>query len=536
MSRVLPWVYTEGEWRRRGLDDLPDWVPPPPAVVHNPELPFELEPLRAELATSTRVVLPHYFVTFALGGDSAANTASWYLNRMPGGEVRESDGDWLLRDRPFDPWEDDRPRADVDGVSWQVLDREWEVQQALAAGFDGMFPDWLNLNDGVGDNRTGQVKQLLNAVTHLGVQARFKVALMIDGNTSISQTANLAGLVAKTVELSIHPAVWRLPDGRMLVAIYMPEGAAVSTHLGTPAEVLAHWTSYRDQCAAAGVQVALWFCHQRGPWYGAATGQGLGAVLDPIAYGHGRWGSRNPDETLNPTIQNAGAPGYCHATFGKPWLAPVSAQDSRPNQDKFEEARGFEQLIASWRVAIENGADWVQIPTWSDFAEHAHIMPSANGAWAWTDLCCYYSARFKLGYWPDIKRDALYLAHRIHPLAGYVEQIPVPDQVRSGSTPEVDIVQAIVFLKSTASTTVRVTSGGVTTEFTPGSGNAALGGTGVHLFTVPLLPGTVSAEVVRTGVTVARADSPHQVTLTPVVQDMHYRAVSSLRQQIGSPA
>jgi hypothetical protein len=100
----------------------------------------------------------------------------------------------------------------------------------------------------------------------------------------------------------------------------------------------------------------------------------------------------------------------------------------------------------------------------------------------------------------------------------------------------VDIVQAIVFLKSTASTTVRVTSGGVTTEFTPGSGNAALGGTGVHLFTVPLLPGTVSAEVVRTGVTVARADSPHQVTLTPVVQDMHYRAVSSLRQQIGSPA
>jgi len=100
----------------------------------------------------------------------------------------------------------------------------------------------------------------------------------------------------------------------------------------------------------------------------------------------------------------------------------------------------------------------------------------------------------------------------------------------------VDIVQALVFLTSTAGTVVRVTSGGVTTEFTPSTGNATFGGTGVHLLTVPLRTGTVSAEIVRSGATVARVDSPHTVTLTPLVQDMHYRAVSSLRQQLGSPA
>ena len=97
-------------------------------------------------------------------------------------------------------------------------------------------------------------------------------------------------------------------------------------------------------------------------------------------------------------------------------------------------------------------------------------------------------------------------------------------------------MQALVFLTSTAGTVVRVTSGGVTTEFTPSTGNATFGGTGVHLLTVPLRTGAVSAEIVRSGATVARVDSPHTVTLTPLVQDMHYRAVSSLRQQLGSPA
>lgn len=536
MSTVRPWVFTEGEWRRRGLDDLPDYVPPPPVVALNPELPFELEPLRETMAASPHKVLPHYFVSFELGGDGGANTVDWYLRRLPGGSTREADGDWLLRDRPYDPWAATRPRTDVGGVSWRILDRAWQIEQAMAAGCDGFFPDWLNLNDGTGDNRTGQLRQLLDAVVHLGVQDRFKIALMIDGNTSISQAANLTGLVAKTVEFSIHPAVWRLPDGRLLVAVYMPEGAAVSTHQGTPEEVLAHWTAYRDGCAAAGVQVALWFCYQRGPWYGNATGQGLGATLDPIAYAHGRWGSRNPVETSNPNIQNAGAAAYCHTTFGKPFLNHVSPQSDRPNNDTYEEARGFEQMIESWRTTINGGADWAQVATWNDYTEGAMVDPSISGGWVWLDLCAYYGARWKLGYWPTIERDAIYLAHRIHPISGYTEQITVPDQTRHGSTPEVDIVQALVFLTSEVGTAMRVTVGGVTTEFTPSTGNAAFGGTGVHLLTVPLRTGAVSAEIVRSGVTVARVDSPHLVITTPLVQDMHYRAVSSLRQQLGSPA
>lgn len=539
MTRLQPWAYIGGHWVRRGRDPLEDYEPPPPPPPNlNPELPFELVGLTDALRASTKKTLPHWFVTFPLGGDGNANSSTWFTARMPGGATREADLDWLLRDRPYDPFS--RPRVSEGVTAWQVLDKAWEIQQAIAAGFDGTFVDWLNLNDGTGDNRTGQVRQLMDAVVYLGAQDYFKVALMVDGNTSISQAANLDGLVTKTVGFAAHPAAWKLPDGRLLVAVYMPEGAVVSTHDATAAQVLAHWTTYRDQCAGQGVNIALWFCYQRGPWEGVAAGQGYGAALDPIAYGHGRWGARNPIENASTSTQNAGAPAYCFATFpGKAWLHPVSAQDSRPNQNKFEEARGFENLLASWRAAIAGNATWVQIPTWSDYAEHAHIGPSINHGWTWLDLCAYFSARYKLGYWPTIARDCVYVAHRIHPSSGFIEQVTVPDQVRAGSTPAADIVHALCFIRDLSGVTVRVTAGGAETLFTPGTATKAYGGDGVYGFQVPLAlgpAGSVTAEIIRNGVVVARVVSPHAVTNTPVVQDMHYRAASSLRQSLGSPA
>jgi hypothetical protein len=81
-----------------------------------------------------------------------------------------------------------------------------------------------------------------------------------------------------------------------------------------------------------------------------------------------------------------------------------------------------------------------------------------------------------------------------------------------------------VFL--TAPATVNVTVGGTTS--TPTTANPAPAGFSVHK--VPLRVGAVSAEAVRSGVTVAAAVSPFKVSATQITDDYNYRAVSSLRK------
>jgi hypothetical protein len=534
-----------GEWRRRGVASLPDIsgpVTPPAPSNFNPALVFELEPLRPALKVTSRKVAPHGFVTGQLGGDVGANNNHWWDDRLPGGPIRETDNDWLVRDKPYDPWEESRPRPNAGGVSFEVLDKAWELQQVLEAGLDGLWVDWLALRENTGDNRTGQVKDYVRAAAIVDPTGYLKVAPMIDGNTSIGQVANLDTLLVKTGEIAAMPGAWKLPDGRLLMPVYMPEGSAAVNHDATAAEVVAHYTALSNRLASEqGVEAAFWWCPQRGPWYGTAAGQGYGAavVAVPRTIGLSRWGTRDPVGTANPNSQNAGAASYCHTTFpGMLWCAPVSVGDSRPNQNKRWEQEGFGQLLASWRVAIEGGADSVQIPTLSDYPEHAHIGPSRNHGWVWLDLMAYYSAGYKLGAWPTVVRDGIYLAHRIHPSSGFTTvETGIPTQVLQPSTSAADIVDVLVFLTNTDGTEVRITSGGITTTFTPDTAHEAYGGVGVYRFTVPLrVGGPPQAEIVRGGVSIAVAASTWSVTNTPLVEDWHYRAVSSLRQKVGNPA
>lgn len=545
--RLEPWFKWNDRLHRAGHPSRDAYQPPIVPENGTPWLPHDMTVYREPMRSSPYMAFVHGFLTFPGGGDVYPdyNDPDWYNKRLPGGSVKESNGDWLLRDKPWYPVP--HPRASEGGIPPRILDRIWDCQQAEAAGFDGEFPDVLNLNES-GDNRWGQLKDLVTAAGLAFPDFRYPIFPMLDGNTSVSRETNRATLITKLSALVKSPAIFR-QAGRLKIAVYMPEGGGPASKTGTPAEVVSQWSGLQSGMAAVGEPFDYTMCTQRGTqdsatpsipgWAGVTRvgQQGYGAALAPISERLGRWGSRNPLETLNPNSQNAGAAAYALTHFGLPWLAPVSVRDSRPNQAKYEECLGFAQLRASFQVAYESGATWVQVPTRSDMAEHAHTAPSINHGYTSYDLISYYLTHFKMRVWPEILTDTVYITHRIHRSSGYTVQtsgVTVP--VRAGSTPVADIVEAFVFLTDTTDTSVRITSGGVPTTFNVTEANKVYGGPGVYSFTVDLLPGAApSAQIIRDGQVVAQVTSKFAVTTTPITHDFDYRSASSGRQATGSP-
>lgn len=524
------YVYRDGKYQAPGLPDIPVGGDPGYPTTPTPMLPFNL-PTRQAIVGFDKRVWAHAFVTFPLGGDGRANRTSWYTDRMPGGTQNTAYGG-ELRDRPLDPFP--RPRTES---AWYILDRAQEILWAREAGLHGFTVDWLNLNDGTGDNRTGQVREYAEAIMSLGVQNDFKMILMPDGTTSICDGANLDAFVAKTVDLfKDYPDVWHRHEGKYVVFAYYPEGAPNSnpgsgrvTNTSASATA-AYWSSYKNKLAAAGYDVRLWFCYVRS-WYNHAT---AALALSGIGEVNSRWGDRDPVNSAGTGPSNAGAPAYSLANFGKPWIHPVSTQDNRVNvseSPKYWEAGNTENLRATWRIAIDGNIFGVQIPTWSDIREHAHMFPSKNHGRCWLDINAYYMTRYLSGAWPTIERDTIYLSHRIHRSSGYtITGTQTNIMARVGGTPARDNVEALVFLRDTTNVQVQVTAGGVTTTFTPGPSYKVLGGPGVYAFNVGLpTSGTVSARVLRNGLEVAQVTSQHTIANSVVAQDMQYRLNSSLR-------
>jgi hypothetical protein len=234
----------------------------------------------------------------------------------------------------------------------------------------------------------------------------------------------------------------------------------------------------------------------------------------PFSYGFSNWGNRSPASNGDLASKIADA----HAK-GKLWMQPVSAQDSRPNQAKYDEANNTENLRKTWDAAIA-GADWVQLPTWNDYSEGTQIAPSASIGWGPLDVSSYYLTRFKTGAWPALKRDVLVVSHRVQPaLAKPTGTQTVLMALRGGSSPARDTVEVLSFLPTAG--TVQLKVGSNTYSYSAPAGLSAK--------TYPLAAGSVSASLSRSGQTYTDVTSPFSITNNPVVQDLTYHYVTSTR-------
>ncbi|MFD3325126.1 endo-1,3-alpha-glucanase family glycosylhydrolase [Streptomyces sp. NPDC058701] len=450
-------------------------------------LPFDL-PQPAALrsgAAGKKLVFAHYFTPYPLSLDNASADADYYTRNYlnPDGESGKHERyGGLLRDRPLPV----QPK----GGDWEYANLQQEVRTARAAGIDGFTLDMLSLS-GKNWERSNQLMAAARSV-----DPAFKVMLMPD-MTSL-KTDDPRVLADAIAALGAAPAAHRLPDGRLVVSPFKAEAKSASWWT----EVLGILTS-KHGIRTAFVPLFLDF--------GAHNGD-----FAPISYGFSEWGSRSyvGQEGNTRDVKRA-------HDLGKIWMQPVSVQDARPNQGIYDEAGNTATLRATWKHAIDDGADWVQLTTWNDYSEGSQFAPSLHNGHTYLDLTSYYLTRFKTGSWPDIVRDTVYLTARTQ----FAQADPTGDQslvmsLRRGSAAPRDTVEVLSFLAAPA--VVRTAVGSAKDSHEAPAG--------VHSELLPLKPGTSSAEVVRGGKVATGVELPYPADRTVEVQDLQYYAATSGRE------
>ena len=482
-------------------------VPVSGPSILNPDLPFDMP--WDDLAISDRELVmnwfPAYPVSLENGQGATANSAgpgipadqyiSYYNPTNTNSVLLPSRG--ILRDRPII-----RPYSIKS--TWQLDDCILECNQALAFGVNVFNVDILGTSTSSNYPRS---LVMAKATSLTGM----KICAMLDF-TSLRHNYTAAQLVTVLNEVSQYGNGY-MRDGRLVVFVGAPEWA----------QNLQLFVDIATTMQAAGKPIAYYFfpianatnashlekSDNITTTYNADTWKtALGAAFVARSW----WGSRNRqnNSSLTTLANNA------HAANVE-WLAPVAWQDSRPNQQKFDEAEGVLSGLLMWKSTIDGGADLAHGITWNDYSENAQHAPSQRTGYFWLMMDAYQLVRWKTGAYPTVVRDTVGVVHRNQPLTGvsptYPSSSPMPATAWEG-TAAADWCSVVAF--ATAACTVNVTIGGVAQD------PLSCPGPGMFTKQYAMQLGTAHVELARGGATVVTVDSAEASTITPSVQDRLY--------------
>ncbi len=446
--------------------------------------PFEQPPLAA-LRAAPKKVFAHYFTPFPVSIDNRAPERDYYATHYlspqgEGGKFAASGG--FIKQRPL-------PRNVIDGAGWDRADAAQDVRRAAALGIDGFAVNLL-ASRGLHWERA---RALLDVAA--AVDPGFRILLMPDMEAEFKAEPQRVAEVVRV--LGRHPAAYRLPDGRLVLAPYNAQTRSA-----------AWWGELLAALRAEGAPVALWPVLQG--WAAHAP------AFVPISVGLSDWGDRSPGVNRGWVA----APARARA-LGVMFMSTVAPQDARPKDLLYWEARNSENYRVMWEAAIAGGADAVHIVSWNDYSEATEIAPSSGTQWSFYDLTAYYAAWFKTGARPPIVRDVLYYFHRRHRTGAQPSPVkqPRPYRLGGGSDAPADDLEVLVF--ATAPATLRVVQGARSSEHPVAAGLVAV--------RVPLAQGTPALTLLRGGQVVAAVTSGFAVDDRIEYQDLLYRSGSSRR-------
>ncbi|HEY3330990.1 MAG TPA: glycoside hydrolase family 71 protein [Capsulimonadaceae bacterium] len=454
-------------------------------------LPFDQASIKS-LRDSKRKVFAHYFTQFPRSLDNHDPASDYYAKGYidPAGEG----GKWLkvggfLRQRPV-------PRAPMADKGWPDRDMETEVKLAAALGIDGFTVDLLGAPT-MKNYHWSRTMQLARAAAK--IDPGFKIIPMPDMTAGYAH--NKEALTTAITELAALPSIYKLADGRVVVSPYCAQT--------DPPEWWAEWIA---EMKAKGIDIAFLPLFQN--WRAYVE------KYKDVSIGASDWGLR----TVGANAKWFGdAAQFAHKSVPI-WMAPVSFQDYRPKDTFGFEASNSANYRTMWMNAIDGGADWVQLITWNDYSECTEITPSTGTQWSVYDLTAYYTAWFKTGKMPKIKRDVLYYFHRVESTEAPYD---ADKQVRktslaTGSDPFVNEIELLAFLTKPGKIEIEV--GGHTQSLDAKAGMTSM--------RVPLAPGTPHFRLIRGGKAEIDFASAFEIVASAPYQDFLYRGGSNTRPPV----
>jgi hypothetical protein len=424
------------------------------------------------LFKSQKEVFAHYFYPFPLSiGNQPADRDYYNANYLnPNGEKGKfaSLGGYL-RQRPL-------PVGANSSPDWQLQNVETEVRMAIARGITGFTIDVMSGKEAADQN--SHLNMLLKAAK--AVDPRFKIVAMPD-ISALKADANAVFQIIAAAAAS--DAAYRLDDGRLVVT-------AFNAGLNPPA----WWQGIFDRLNSQGIKIA--FVPTFLGWGGQA------ASFASISHGFSDWGTA----TATSSDSMKKDPGLARDSYGKIYMMPVDPQQYRPKGSTFWEAGNSNTYRTAWMSAINGGADWVQLVTWSDFSESSQVQPYTDATLrtdigtGFYNLTGYYATWFLRGAQPPITHDVLYYFYRREPTNAASPAQSVPNKL-TGNAPAENNIELVSFL--TAPATLKITIGG--RSFTQ---DAAAG---ISSFKVPTAPGNPQFTLSRNGADVFSFLGPVQI-------------------------
>ena len=468
------------------------------------EWPFTAVP-RATLRQSARKVYAHWHY-YPVSLDNHNPTTNDYYERGyiavngEGGTHAAYGG--MMRERPIA-----RPtRPEVD---WQLRDAKDDIELAARIGIDGFYLNlWTDsdVNNGAVWTRVRTIVEAASQVGSFDIVPNFDMTILNTGSLSGDQDA----MIRILGKLKGYSALQKRPDGKFVVGLFNP-----NAHART-----ASFYSTFKQRAASELGMSLYLV----PVFLGTGSTALFEEYRTVGDAYAGWGTAVP-------VTTAGYSGSLKtkaAGYGKPWIHPMSSQDYRPKDRAFWEARNSLTLRSSWENVIADGLDQVQIITWNDQHEHHNIRPSTGKQWPAYDMTAYYIQWFKTGTRPTIERDVLYYNHRIHNASlAPTQQTSANLATCRAGCPATNEVELVGFLKSAGR--LEITQGATTYGEDKTAG-------GVQAIRTPMVVGTPTFRLRRSGATVVQFQSMHGIVGSTAYQDLLYRAGSSSRAALPSCA
>jgi hypothetical protein len=454
-----------------------------------------------ELHASPKKIFYHYFPPYPITHSNEAPYASgsyqgdYYTRNFlaingEGGAHAAYGG--LLRDRPMPTG------VPFTGSDWMIQQQRVELQSCLESGGDGFFVNIMSSGD---TNHWARMNTLADVCADEFPD--LSVIPMVDANASFSTQSN--AVIASALNTFYNRGSgYMLGDGRRLLGTFKAEG-----------KTLAYWqtlvstlgTTHSKPIAFLGIFNSI----GQAPAYSAVP-----------QYAAGRWGAGADPANVASSVNDAATT----RARGEEPLWPVWNQDVRPNPgygQMFFESLNTESLRAHWGKAITTDVPLIQQGTWNDYTEGSQFQPSVIRGKVALDISTYYLIRWKLGYFPTIRQDALYLTHRNQmanaTITGGQTQLMTK---RAGSALR-EHVEVLSFLKAEAQISLKIASN--TYTYTAPAG--------MYVRSFQAAPGEVSVKAVRFDVEIARINSPVVIKSTTENQDRQYAMFGSIRGTAG---